>query len=79
MTTPIPTLEEIKQMIFRLPFQEQMKLMEELEEKLETTQMMQLIDTKFNEVKREISELRRETNGKLDAILQRLTGMSDQG
>ncbi len=35
------------------------------------------IDTKFNEVKREIAELRRETNGKLDAILQRLTGMSD--
>ncbi len=49
MTTPIPTLEEIKQMIFQLPIQEQITLMEDLEEKLETIQMMQLAETGFSE------------------------------
>ena len=47
MTTSIPTLEEIKQMIFQLPIQEQITLMGELEEKLETIQMMQLAETGF--------------------------------
>jgi alpha-D-ribose 1-methylphosphonate 5-phosphate C-P lyase len=41
----MPTLEEIKQMIFQLPIQEQITLMEDLEEKLETLQMMQLAET----------------------------------
>ncbi len=45
----MPTLEEIKQMIFQLPIQEQITLMEDLEEKLETLQMMQLAETGFME------------------------------
>ena len=45
----MPTLEEIKQMIFQLPIQEQIILMEDLEEKLETLQMMQLAETGFTE------------------------------
>ena len=49
MTTPISTLEEIKQMISQLPIQEQIILMEDLEEKLETAQMMQLAETGFSE------------------------------
>lgn len=47
----MPTLEEIKQMIFQLPIQEQITLMEDLEEKLETLQMMQLAETGFTEWK----------------------------
>jgi septation ring formation regulator EzrA len=49
MTTTILTLEEIKQMIFQLPIQEQITLMEDLEEKLEITQMMELSETGFTE------------------------------
>ncbi len=49
MKTPVPTLEEIKQMIFQLPIQEQITLMEDLEEKLETAQMMKLAETGFTE------------------------------
>ena len=49
MKTPIPTLEEIKLMIFQLPIQEQITLMEDLEEKLETAQIMQLAETGFTE------------------------------
>ena len=45
----MPTLEEIKQMIFQLPIQEQITLMEDLEEKLETLSMMQLAETGFTE------------------------------
>ena len=49
MPTSIPKLEEIKQMIFQLPIQEQIALMEDLAEKLETVQMMQLAETGFAE------------------------------
>ncbi|MBW4621269.1 MAG: hypothetical protein KME17_18155 [Cyanosarcina radialis HA8281-LM2] len=49
MTTPMPTVEEIKQMIFQLPIEEQIILMEDVEEKLETIQMMQLTETGFTE------------------------------
>lgn len=45
----MPTLEEIKQMIFQLPIQEQITLMGDLEEKLETLSMMQLAETGFTE------------------------------
>ena len=45
----MPTLEEIKQMIFQLPIKEQITLIEDLEEKLETLQMMQLVETGFTE------------------------------
>ena len=45
----MPTLEEIKQMIFQLPIQEQITLMEDLEEKLETLSMMKLAETGFTE------------------------------
>ncbi len=49
MTSSILTLEEIKQIIFQLPIQEQITLMEDLEKKLEITQMMQLAETGFTE------------------------------
>ena len=45
----MPTLEEIKQMIFQLPIQEQITLMGDLEEKLETLSMMQIAETSFTE------------------------------
>lgn len=45
----MPTLEEIKHTIFQLRIQEQIILMEDLEEKLETLQMMQLDETGFTE------------------------------
>ncbi len=45
----MPTLEEIKQMIFQLPIQEQITPMKDLEEKLETLHMMQLAETGFTE------------------------------
>lgn len=46
---PNPTIEEIKQIIFQLPIQEQIILKEELEERLETIEMMQLSETGFSE------------------------------
>ena len=46
---PHPTVEEIKQIIFQLPIQEQIILKEELEERLETIKMMQLAETGFTE------------------------------
>ena len=49
MITPSLTLEEIKQIIFQLPIQEQITLMEDLEEKLATIQMMQLAETAFTD------------------------------
>ena len=49
MNTSLPTLDEIKQMVFQLPIQEQITLIEDLQEKLETTQMMQLSETGFAE------------------------------
>ena len=47
--TQNPTLEEIKNMIFELPIQEQIALIEDLEERLETLTMMQLSETGFQE------------------------------
>ncbi len=44
-----PTIEEIKALIFQLPIQEQINLIEELEERLETITMMQLAETGFSE------------------------------
>ncbi len=46
---PHPTVEEIKQIFFQLPIQEQIILKEELEERLETIKMMQLAETGFTE------------------------------
>ena len=43
------TLEEIKNIIFQLPIEEQFTLIEDLEEKLATMQMMQLAETGFKE------------------------------
>ena len=43
------TLEEIKEIIFQLPIQEQITLAEDIEEKLSTIQMMQLAETGFKE------------------------------
>ena len=45
----MPTLEEIKYTIFQLPIQEQIALVGDLEEKLETLLMMQLAETGFSE------------------------------
>lgn len=47
--TAIPTLEEIKTLIFKLPIQEQITLMEDLEERLENLAMMKLAETGFSE------------------------------
>ena len=49
MNTSVPTLDEIKQMVFQLPIQEQITLIEDLQQKLETAQMMQLFETGFAE------------------------------
>ncbi len=49
MNTSVLTLDEIRQMVFQLPIQEQITLIEDLQEKLETTQMMQLSETGFAE------------------------------
>ena len=46
---PHPTVEEIKQIIFQLPIQQQIILKEELEHRLETIKMMQLAETGFTE------------------------------
>ena len=45
MNTSVPTLDEIRQMVFQLPIQEQITLIEDLQEKLETAQMMQLSES----------------------------------
>ena len=45
----MPIFEEIKHSIFQLPIQEQITIMKDLEEKLETLQMMQLAETGFPE------------------------------
>lgn len=47
--TPNPTIEEIKALIFQLPIQEQITLIEDLEERLETLTIMQLTETGFSE------------------------------
>ncbi|GGA47829.1 hypothetical protein [Okeania sp. KiyG1] len=47
--TPNPTIEEIKALIFKLPIQEQIILIEDLEERLETLTMMELAETGFSE------------------------------
>lgn len=43
-----PTIEEIKALIFQLPIQEQITLIEDLEERLETITIMQLAETGFS-------------------------------
>ena len=43
------TVEEIRQIIFQLPIQEQIILKKEIEEKLETLEIMQLAETGFAE------------------------------
>ncbi|MGB3510260.1 MAG: hypothetical protein WBA93_13700 [Microcoleaceae cyanobacterium] len=47
--TPNPTREEIKSLIFQLPIQEQITLIKDLEERLETITIMQLAETDFSE------------------------------
>ena len=43
------SVEEIKNMILQLPVEEQMKLIDSIEERLETVTMMQLAETGFQE------------------------------
>jgi hypothetical protein len=57
MKTPLATLKEIKPIVFQLPIQEQITLMEDLQEKLETAQMMQLAETGFTEWNNEEEEI----------------------
>jgi hypothetical protein len=47
--TELPRIEEIKAVIFELPVEELIKLMAEMEERLETVKMMQLAETGFQE------------------------------
>ncbi|MBD2609760.1 MAG: hypothetical protein FWK04_15260 [Nostoc sp. GBBB01] len=47
--TELPRIEEIKAVIFELPVEELIKLMAEMEERLETVTMMQLAETGFQE------------------------------
>ncbi|MDZ8025516.1 MAG: hypothetical protein RMY36_008050 [Nostoc sp. SerVER01] len=47
--TKTPSIEEIKAVIFQLPVEELIKLMAEMEERLETVTMMQLAETGFQE------------------------------
>ncbi|MGK7896248.1 MAG: hypothetical protein AB4372_22195 [Xenococcus sp. (in: cyanobacteria)] len=49
MITPTLTLTEIKQIIFQLPIQEQITLMEDLENKLATIKLITLAETGFTE------------------------------
>ncbi len=44
-----PTVEEIKEMILRLPRQELVVLIKDIEERLETLDLMQLAETGFPE------------------------------
>ena len=44
-----PTVEEIKEMILRLPRQELVVLIKDIEERLETLDLMQLAETGFTE------------------------------
>ena len=44
-----PTVEEIKEMILRLPRQELVVLIKDIEERLETLELMQLAETGFPE------------------------------
>lgn len=47
--TETPRIEEIKALIFELRLEELIKLMSEIEERLETMIMMQLAETGFQE------------------------------
>jgi hypothetical protein len=47
--TSSPTLEDIRAAIFQLPPQDLMTLLAEIEEKLQTTGMMQLAESGFQE------------------------------
>ncbi|MDZ8235838.1 MAG: hypothetical protein RMZ69_01445 [Nostoc sp. ChiQUE01a] len=44
-----PSIEEIKAVIFQLPIEELIKLIAEIEERLETVTMMQVAETGFKE------------------------------
>ena len=47
--TPNPILEQVKDLILKLPIPEQIILLEHLEERLETLIMMNLAETGFQE------------------------------
>ena len=46
---PNPTLEQVKDLILKLPIPEQIILLEDLEERLETLIIMNLVETGFQE------------------------------
>ncbi|MEA5521970.1 hypothetical protein [Limnoraphis robusta] len=47
--TPNPTLKQVQELILKLPIAEQIVLLEDLEERLETVIMMNLAETGFQE------------------------------
>lgn len=47
--TPNPTLKQVQELILKLPIAEQVVLLEDLEERLETVIMMNLAETGFQE------------------------------
>lgn len=44
-----PNIEEIKRLVFQLPVQDLMMLVAEIEERLSTTEMMQIAESGFQE------------------------------
>ncbi|EAW36862.1 hypothetical protein [Lyngbya sp. PCC 8106] len=48
-TTPNPTLKQVQELILKLPIAEQIVLLEDLEERLDTVIMMNLAETGFQE------------------------------
>ncbi|MEA5499718.1 hypothetical protein [Limnoraphis robusta] len=56
--TPYPTLKQVQELILKLPIAEQIVLLEDLEERLETMIIMNLAETGFqewNELEEDIS------------------------
>jgi hypothetical protein len=49
MSTTIPTLEEVKTLVFQLPTSQLMELSDEITSRIQTLEMMKLAETGFQE------------------------------
>jgi hypothetical protein len=49
MSTTIPTLEEVKSLVFQLPTSQLMELSDEITSRIQTLEMMKLAETGFQE------------------------------
>jgi hypothetical protein len=49
MSTTIPTLEEVKTLVFQLPTSQLMELSDEITSRIQTLEMMRLAETGFQE------------------------------